>query len=120
MKKISNIYKTFDIVVVPFPFTDNVHAKNRPAVVISSYDYFNNSAEHSILAMITSSHHNPWPLDIPIKNLKSSGLEKTSIIRLKLFTLDHRIILKKVGKLSLIDQKNLKKNFALAFNEIGD
>lgn len=118
MKKTTNIYKTYDIVVVPFPFTDTIHAKNRPALVISSYDHFNESAEHSILAMITSSHHSPWPLDVSIKNLKSCGLEKASLIRLKLFTLDHRLILKKIGTLSLTDQKILKKNFALAFNEM--
>lgn len=117
-KKTINIYKTYDIVVVPFPFTDSTRTKNRPAVVLSSHDFFNTVIEHSILAMITSVHHNPWPMDVHIKNLKSCGLEKASLIRLKLFTLDHRLIREKIGKLSLIDRHNLKKNFALAFNKL--
>lgn len=117
-KKTIDIYKTYDVVVVPFPFADTIRTKNRPAVILSSYDFFNNHIEHSILAMITSAHHNPWPLDVVIKNFKSCGLEKLSLVRLKLFALDHRLILKKIGQLSLTDQKSLRKNFILAFNEI--
>ncbi len=48
------IYKPFDVVVVPFPFTDSGQAKRRPALVLSQHSNFGNKIGHSILAIITS------------------------------------------------------------------
>src|SRR5437762_2822024 len=101
------IYNAFDVVLVPFPFIDVAEHKKRPAVVISSASHFNNSAEASVLAMITTAQHTHWPLDIEIEDLRSAGLPVPSMVRMKLFTLDHRLILRKLGKLNTIDRKSL-------------
>jgi len=100
-------YNQFDIVTVPFPFTDSNVVKKRPAIILSSQKEFNTPAGHSIMAMITSARNNPWPHDITITNLKSSGLPKPSVIRIKLFTLDNRFIFNTIGTLSAKDQKTL-------------
>jgi len=47
-------YKRFDVVVVPFPFTDSAAAKRRPALVLSDEAIFNTPAGHSVMAMVTS------------------------------------------------------------------
>lgn len=120
MMKIISTYKTLDIVVVPFPFTDAIETKKRPAIVLSSSNTFNTEAGHSVLAMITSAQHNSWPRDTFISNLSSCGLQKPSIIRLKLFTIDHRLIIEKIGSLSTKDQKALRKNFTLTFSQLID
>ena len=44
-----------------------------------------------------------------ITDLKSAGLNKASVIRMKLFTLDHKLILETVGTLSKKDQESLQK-----------
>lgn len=113
-----NIYKTFDVVVVPFPFVDSLKSKNRPALVISSEQHFNHSTGHTVLAMITSALHNPWPLDLNISNLKSCGLQKPSIVRLKLFTLDNRLIKERIGKLSQKDKLAFQENTSLLFENL--
>lgn len=118
MKQIMNTYKTFEIVVVPFPFVDVLKSKNRPAIVLSSDKYFNNSSNHTILAMITSALHDPWPMDLFISNLKSCGLQKPSIIRLKLFTIDNRLIKASIGKLSSKDQQLLQEKISLCFENL--
>mgnify|MGYP003393720737 CR=1 FL=1 len=102
------IYNTFDIVVVPFPFVDKKATKKRPAIVLSSHEQFNKEAKASILAMITSALDNPWPHDVLIQDTQTCGLMVPCCIRMKIFTLDHRLILKKIGKLSLKDQKALQ------------
>lgn len=109
------IYEPFDVVVVPFPFTDSARAKRRPALVLSSNEDFGNEIEHSVLAMITSQKNAPWPLDSVIKNKKSSGLSAPSVVRMKLFTLDNRFILRKTGHLSKSDQKQVKQSLSKIF-----
>jgi mRNA interferase MazF len=59
-------FERFDIVRVPFPFTDRQADKNRPALIISNSAAFNAAAGHSAMAMITSAGHAPWPLDVSI------------------------------------------------------
>ncbi|MCE5317946.1 MAG: type II toxin-antitoxin system PemK/MazF family toxin, partial [Parachlamydia sp.] len=77
-------YNKFDIVLVPFPFIDSASSKQRPALILSSSDSFNAMAGASVMAMVTSATHHPWPLDRPIEDLASAGLPVPSLIRMKL------------------------------------
>jgi len=95
------ICRPFDIVVVPFPFTDKSAVKKRPALVLSTEEF--NRQGHSVLAMITTKNHAPWPGDCPIKDFQEAGLALLCIIRPKLFTLDNRLILRKTGALGSKD-----------------
>jgi mRNA interferase MazF len=61
------------------------------------------------MAMITTATHSSWLLDIKIRDLPAAGLKSPSIIRMKLFTLDHSLILKRLGKLAPSDQKDLQQ-----------
>lgn len=109
-------YEPFDVVVVPFPFTDSSATKRRPALVLSQATNFGNVIEHTVLAMITSQKNEPWPLDCNIKNKKAAGLTALSMVRMKLFTLDNRFILKKIGHLSKTDQERVKQNLSQIFD----
>lgn len=107
MKKPTKIYDSFDVVAIPFPFSDGPNVKKRPALILSSALPFNNEVNASVMAMITSKLHSPWPLDIEIADLHSAGLPVKSIVRMKFFTLDHRLIIYKLGKLSPPDQLSM-------------
>jgi mRNA interferase MazF len=111
-------YEPFDVVVVPFPFTDSSRTKRRPALVLSQKSNFGAIIEHSVLAMITSQKNEPWPLDVAIKNKKQSGLTAPSMVRMKLFTLDNRFILRKIGHLSKADQKQVKQSLSKIFGHL--
>jgi mRNA interferase MazF len=116
MKKPTKTYDAYQVVLVPFPFIDQSNSKKRPALVLSASDHFNLNAGASVLAMITTSFHAPWPLDIPILNLESAGLPVPSVIRMKLFTLDHRLIFKKLGVLHALDHRSVEKSLKRLFN----
>ncbi len=105
--------QAFDVVVVPFPFTDSATAKRRPALVIT-HTAFNSSSQHCVLAMITSAGQTSWPGDLPISNLDATGLTQPCCVRLKLFTLDQRLVLQRIGSLAAADQTAL----ALAWGAI--
>lgn len=97
-------FERFEVVRVPFPFTDRNATKNRPALVLSSGAAFNAPSGHSVLAMITSAANLPWPLDCVIEDLAAAGLPAPSKVRFKLFTLDHRLVRGVLGRLSSCDR----------------
>lgn len=103
----SERFAAFDVVVVPFPFSDVAGSKRRPALVISSAAF--NTSGHTVLAMITTSGHHPWPGDCPVTDLQAAGLPRSCIVRLKLFTLDSRIIFRRIGRLAKTDISGVRK-----------
>lgn len=94
----------FDVVIVPFPFTASVQAKRRPALVLSSGASLGDRIGHSVMAMITSVGNAPWPLDVLISDLSTAGLPGPSVVRMKLFTLDHRLVVRRAGTLADADR----------------
>jgi mRNA interferase MazF len=97
----------FDVVIVPFPFTDRQASKRRPALVLSGAA-FNAATRHCVLAMITSAEQSHWQGDCPITHLTAAGLHTACIVRPKLFTLDQRLVLRVNGKLAEADRKRLR------------
>ena len=53
--------------------------------------------------MITSAKNSSWPLDVEIGNLDLAGLPSASVVRMNLFTLDDRLVIRKAGVLSKTD-----------------
>ena len=98
-------FKPFEIVVVPFPFTDRKADKRRPALILSYDKKFNKPSGHVVLAMITSQKNPDWPLDTLITGIRRTGLKAASKVRMKIFTLDSRLIVKKIGTLTDSDKK---------------
>jgi mRNA interferase MazF len=107
------ICHTGDIVSVLFSFVDSPHTKKRPALVLSKKK-FNTDNGHTLLAMITTGEGFSWISDISILNVKKTGLPVPSIVRMKLFTLDNRLVLSCIGKTDTKDlqcvHKTIKKN----------
>ncbi|EHQ53694.1 hypothetical protein ECTPHS_13572 [Ectothiorhodospira sp. PHS-1] len=106
-------FERWQVVRVPFPFTDRTATKNRPALVLSSATTFNGPAGHGVLAMITSAKNPSWPLDCPIEDLAAAGLPAPSVVRCKLFTLDARLIRGELGQLSAADADRVRKTLSL-------
>ena len=101
-------FERFAVLRVPFPFADRQASKHRPALVLSDVTVFNAPAGHSVLAMITSAGNAPWPLDCPVADLVAAGLPAPSLVRFKLFTLDHRMVSGQLGTLAPNDRGNVE------------
>ena len=98
----------FEVVVVPFPFTDREADRRRPALVVSS-PAFNAAHDQSILAMITSAGEG-WLSDVAIRDWREAGLGVPCRVRLKLFTLDDALVLRKAGTLSERDVEAVRSS----------
>ncbi len=98
----------WDVVVVPFPFSEGPGEKRRPTLVLSSRAF--NRAGHTILAMITTQGHRPWPGDTEIEDYHGAGLPTPCLVRLKVFTLDNRLILRRLGRFAQPDAASVERN----------
>jgi mRNA interferase MazF len=84
------IFETWDIVKVPFPYTDRPVRQRRPALVIAAGQL---AQDYGLLwvAMITSAGNRGWAGDVPIADLSAAGLPIPSIVRpAKIATIDAR------------------------------
>lgn len=97
--------EAWDVVTVPFPFTDRASQKRRPALVLSQKSF--NRHGQSLMAMITSASHPRWPGDSPLAQWAAAGLSQPCVVRLKLFTLDNRLVLKRIGHLADEDKNRV-------------
>ena len=97
------ICERFSVVIVSFPFVDSPAAKPRPALILSN-ERFNAENKHSVLAMITRAKSTAWPSDYPIVEWEAAGLKADCVVRFKLFTLDNRILRRRIGLLGNADQ----------------
>lgn len=109
-------FHRFDVVKVPFPFTDRPVKKFRPALVVSGHEEFNGPVGHSVMSMITSARHSRWPLDVVIEDLAAAGLPAPSMVRMKLFTLDHRLIQSTLGSIGERDRLAVSDALARLLN----
>src|SRR5271170_5563448 len=83
-------FAVWDIVKVPFPYTDRPVRQRRPALVIAAGELV---SAHGLLwlAMITSAANRGWPGDVVVSDLSAAGLPVASIVRpAKIATIDAR------------------------------
>lgn len=100
-------YQTFDVVVVPFPFTDRTTQKRRPALVLSAPS-FSDSSDHVIAAMVTTTRLR-WPSDVALVDAEPAGLVPGSYVRFKLFTLPVDLIVRPLGRLTEHDIERVRQ-----------
>jgi mRNA interferase MazF len=94
---VSEDLKPFDVVVLPFPFSDRLAEKRRPAVIVSRI-----SEQHRwlLVAMITSSNRERWPGDLEITDISGAGLPSASVVRTaKLATVETARLIRRIGSL---------------------
>ena len=102
------MFAQWDIVVLPFPYTDRLAEKRRPALVISK-PWIAKDFGLLWVAMITSASNDGWASDIEIGNLSNAGLSTPSVIRpIKIATIEAERVLRKLGRLSPKEIKAVK------------
>lgn len=101
-------FEPFDTVLLLYPFADMPVAQARPAVILTSHAGYTAHSGVAVAAMITSSFRLSWPHDCVIADLETPGLWKPSLIRMKLMTVDIRLIERPLGTLGDTDRDALR------------
>lgn len=101
-------YKFGDVVLVPFPFTDQTAAKKRPAVVVSSNQY-NNERPDLIVMAVTSQLSGYYRIgEVVVTDWKDAALLKASTIKPILATIEKSLVIRTLGQLSSGDRSAVK------------
>ena len=106
---ITTSYKFGDVVLVPFPFTDQQATKKRPAVVVSSNSY-NARGRDVILMAVTSRLIRPAEAvgEFLLADWKRAGLPKPSLVKPVLTTLEPSLIIRTLGSLGDADLADVR------------
>ena len=92
------VYKKGNVVLVPFPFSDQTATKKRPAVIISSNLYNDASSDIVIMAITSRIDKTIGIGECLIKDWQVAGLLKPSAIKPAISTIEQKLILKKIRK----------------------
>ena len=83
--------------MLPFPYSDRLAEKRRPALVVSSERLLASFGLYWVV-MITSAKNSPWKCDVPVADLRRAGLPAPSVIRpAKIACIEPDRIVRKLG-----------------------
>lgn len=108
-------YKSGDIILVEFGFSDETGSKKRPALIISTGHYHKNRHE-IIIAAITSNTHRILYGDTKIEKWKESGLLFPSLVTGIIRTIKDNMILRILGTLIPHDLQKVQENIRKTLN----
>ncbi len=102
-------YEFGDIVLVPFPFTDQSVSKRRPGVIVSNRTY--NAARLDVVVMPVTSQLRPTSAhgEVWLSQWQPAGLLKPSAVKPVFATIEQRLVMRQLGKLQPNDQIDLRR-----------
>ena len=106
-----------DIVLVPFPFTDQTAVKKRPAVVISSEEYNRHRPDIILMAVTSQMGSANFYGDMAVRQWQKAGLLKPSVVKPVCTTIEKKLVLRALGRLAETDLTTLNVIFQSIFGE---
>jgi mRNA interferase MazF len=97
-----------DVVLVPFPFTDQTASKKRPAVVVSSAEYNARRPDVIVMAITGNVSHHSRLGEVIVADWKAAGLLKDSTVKPILTTIEKSLVIRTLGQLTARDATSLK------------
>lgn len=92
-------YGAGSVVVVPFPYSDRLSEKRRPAVVVSAPEV--EASGLLWVLMVTTAKRGTQPLDVPIDDAAAAGLTRPCVVRpTKIACIEPARIVRRAGSLT--------------------
>jgi mRNA interferase MazF len=110
-------YNFGEIILVPFPFTDQTSFKKRPATIVSSNMYNQKRLDLIIMAITSQTHAPSYFGDVRLEEWKDAGLIKPSIIKAVFATIEKGLVIKRLGCLGKKDLSLLQQTLGTIFGE---
>ena len=102
-------YNRGDVILVPFPFSDQTTTKKRPAIIVTS-DTYNSISQDIVIMAITGQIRGRIGVgEFLIEDWQGAGLLRPSAVKSAISTIEQRLVVKILGKLSSKDLSSLEK-----------
>jgi len=98
-----------DVVLVPFPFTDQTTTKKRPAVIVSSDAYHRDRPDVILMAVTSQVRPAAGVGEVAVERWKDAGLLKPSVLKPLLATVERGLLIRKLGRLEAQDRDALRR-----------
>jgi mRNA interferase MazF len=99
-----------DVILVPFPFTDQSASKKRPAVVISSAAYHRARIDLIVMPITSQVRSSVAFGEVLVQDWKAAGLIKPGVVKPVITTIERSLVIKKLGRLNDSTQAALRKS----------
>lgn len=110
--------KQRDLILVPFPFSNQSGRKVRPVIVISNDNFNLNSDDILVVGVTSNISKDKYTLDLTNDNLEEGKLFAKCCIKVEnIFRIDKVLAIKKIGKLKI---DNLKRIVGVILKIIGN
>ncbi len=103
-------FRRGEVVLLPFPFTNQTGSKRRPALILST-DAYNRRRGDIIVAPITGNLAAGQHDDTAVAAWSQAGLLKASVVKGVLGTVEQTLVLRVLGTLSATDLGNVERTF---------
>jgi len=107
-----NSFLRYDVILVKYPFSDLTIFKVRPAIVVNDY-YPSNDI---IIVPLTSNTNKLLPGEFILTKWKESGLNVQSTVKRGIYTIDEKLVILKIGTLTIDDSSILEESLRLWLN----
>ena len=102
-------YNRGDVILVPFPFSDQTVTKKRPAIIVSS-DTYNSTSQDVVIMAITGQIRGRIGVgEFMIEDWQGAGLLRPSVVKSAISTIEQRLVVKMLGRLSSKDLSTLER-----------
>ena len=103
----TTIFEFGDIVLVPFPFTNQTASKRRPAVVISRRAHHDRGPDLILMAVTSQVRAPLMPGEVLLTGWQAAGLLKPSVVKPVLVTVEKPLVLRRLGRLGDRDRQSV-------------
>ncbi|MEK6883244.1 MAG: type II toxin-antitoxin system PemK/MazF family toxin [Nanoarchaeota archaeon] len=97
-----------DLLLVPFPFSDQSGRKVRPVIVISNNNFNNNSEDILVVGLTSNIAKDKYTINLTTNDLEEGKLSTTCCIKSEnLLKIEKELAIKKIGKVKTSILKNI-------------
>ncbi|MBU3906946.1 MAG: type II toxin-antitoxin system PemK/MazF family toxin [Nanoarchaeota archaeon] len=97
-----------ELLLVPFPFSDQSGRKVRPVIVISNNEFNKYSDDVIVIGVTSNNLKDKYTINLTNKSLDEGKLLTNCFIKIEnLLKLDKELIIKKIGKINKETLKNI-------------
>ena len=101
-------FDQFDVVSVPFPYTDRPVRQRRPALVVSAPAH-EQATGLVWVVMITAAENRPWPGDVQLAEAHRAGLSIPSVVRPTKIATIEAVQASRIGSIAPPEQRAVRQ-----------